>query len=105
MITRPPISTLFPYTTLFRSNQNHIPRTLASSRNARRVSWSPPSLPGFSFVRDRHRTVPPARPWLASGVLRERIPYSRYPVRHRQEIALGHSARTNSRDAKLPPAP
>src|SRR5215470_8449356 len=69
------------------------------------ISWSPPGPPGFSSVLDRHQTVPPAQPWLACGVLRERIPYSRYPVRRRREIALGHSARTNSRDAKLPPTP
>src|SRR3712207_8650215 len=40
MIRRPPRSTLFPYTTLFRSHQHRGPRTLAPETTApARVGW------------------------------------------------------------------
>src|SRR2546429_1520731 len=47
MIRRPPRSTLFPYTTLFRSAQTSTPRTAKwpETRHARPRRWSGPKLP------------------------------------------------------------
>src|SRR2546430_7904765 len=55
MIRRPPRSTLFPYTTLFRSRSTHI-RTPAPPRIA--APHAAPALekqPGHSVARIRHR--------------------------------------------------
>src|SRR5256885_9038521 len=41
MIRRPPRSTLFPYTTLFRSRQGHRPRQLGDWHDLRRVQVPP----------------------------------------------------------------
>src|SRR5690554_4042234 len=64
MIRRPPRSTLFPYTTLFRSTKN--------ARRRRRIRWRnerPPLLPRLRLLRQRHdplathrRTPVPERP-------------------------------------------
>src|SRR5215510_15363477 len=43
MIRRPPRSTLFPYTTLFRSGRVH-----SSSRTRRRIPWGPAARPASS---------------------------------------------------------
>src|SRR6185295_19854776 len=47
MIRRPPRSTLFPYTTLFRSAWRRSARRAARSSSPRRVSW-PPADPARS---------------------------------------------------------
>src|SRR5438270_9524447 len=49
MIPRPPRSTLFPYTTLFRSHQVHLVRTHAESpQGAEQTVWLPgPELSGL----------------------------------------------------------
>src|SRR2546430_16823745 len=60
MIRRPPRSTLFPYTTLFRSQWLRIHTSPAPSRRARR---EPPSrrAPHFSPWRRSAAAVPPRR--------------------------------------------
>src|SRR5688572_32534523 len=64
MIRRPPRSTLFPYTTLFRSTQNHSssanPSRIASKATAAEGCAEPSAsvrdVPGFSRYRDRKST-------------------------------------------------
>src|SRR5258708_17780547 len=56
MIRRPPRSTLFPYTTLFRS------RSACPDSAGRSTSWSPTASPSFSGrpSRQRQPTVTPS---------------------------------------------
>src|ERR1700693_4951904 len=72
---------------------------------ARLIWWSLPGRPELSSVRGRDRRVPPGLPSPACGVRRERIRYSRYPVRHPPEIGRRRSVRINSKGVKLPPRP
>src|SRR2546430_13350084 len=57
MIRRPPRSTLFPYTTLFRSSQLRSSPPLPLSRSRRRVCRSP--TPSPSRVKRTPRTAKP----------------------------------------------
>src|SRR5258707_7320666 len=50
MIRRPPRSTLFPYTTLFRSHARH------SSRYSRHLPWQSSVAPGLLIVGVRQQT-------------------------------------------------
>src|SRR5258708_19099001 len=55
MIRRPPRSTLFPYTTLFRSRRRRCPcRPSASSRSPAAPSRPSPSPPGSSSRSEEH---------------------------------------------------
>src|SRR5258708_24595008 len=67
MIRRPPRSTLFPYTTLFRSSAAHAAG--GADRHARRVSGDPP--PGYLFAAHAgsHRLSPRER--MASSIDRK----------------------------------
>src|SRR5258708_20091697 len=58
MIRRPPRSTLFPYTTLFRSCPGTVPRKVCSSRARRRSTlfFSPPTANRCSDSLDRKST-------------------------------------------------
>src|SRR5438552_12349737 len=80
MIRRPPRSTLFPYTTLFRSLRSDLrPATPRGSSVLRRVEWLaletpgvvPPSSPRVSTTPMRCLPIPrwlPAVAWLAVGL-------------------------------------
>src|SRR5690606_41538631 len=57
MIPRPPRSTLFPYTTLFRSTVDGTPM----------VIYVVPTRVGVSRFRSRHRRVAPGRPHTCGG--------------------------------------
>src|SRR5258707_15658651 len=63
MIRRPPRSTLFPYTTLFRSSRNGPPAPAARPRSPSRGSPSrcprAPALRAWARSRDRGHTTPP----------------------------------------------
>src|SRR3712207_7036339 len=56
MIRRPPRSTLFPYTTLFRSAVDHDPRRQAGVRGEVPAQRHPAVLPGGGLGRDRKST-------------------------------------------------
>src|SRR2546426_7008829 len=58
MIRRPPRSTLFPYTTLFRSHEPAREMTLWGTRTRASTPTSPdpPDLPGRSWSTDRKST-------------------------------------------------
>src|SRR5947199_2799496 len=58
MIRRPPRSTLFPYTTLFRSGANNIQAVPLAARFARRRDRCPP-LPVVLHSRPSRLAVPP----------------------------------------------
>src|SRR6266480_2177882 len=70
MIRRPPRSTLFPYTTLFRTPSPHGPRGLPRNGDrSRRRRRPPPAVPGFGSARrplppvpGQGRRSPPSRP-------------------------------------------
>src|SRR5260221_4012636 len=70
MIRRPPRSTLFPYTTLFRSGRHHRgvrggrQRGGRRRRTARRDAYRPPLLAGSDLHRDRSG---PGIAWLSVG--------------------------------------
>src|SRR2546426_12114356 len=70
MIRRPPRSTLFPYTTLFRSHRRNLPRDPRKVfRDCRRPARSPQrkTLPLMllSFITQRHAVLP--RPSVVAG--------------------------------------
>src|SRR2546430_6221666 len=62
MIRRPPRSTLFPYTTLFRSRANSLPQVLLRRRHIALVPWAsrsdsvPPSQSHRRSASDRKST-------------------------------------------------
>src|SRR3989442_8491773 len=65
MIRRPPRSTLFPYTTLFRSSISAAPSTYRTSR------W--PIRPGWSWTRsEEHTSELQSRPHLVCRLLLEK---------------------------------
>src|SRR2546422_11487890 len=87
MIRRPPRSTLFPYTTLFRSLTAQVIRHLLNVRQAGDLEeWVADSLPSFSLdnraVRDLYVT-------LSGDQIQERSLWPRYTghVRHRNRVA------------------
>src|SRR2546422_8687003 len=53
MIRRPPRSTLFPYTTLFRSLRNHQMLTLTTREGNPDLLVDPPGSPGYAALRRR----------------------------------------------------
>src|SRR2546430_13188444 len=55
MIRRPPRSTLFPYTTLFRSPRIHLAQRRAA-QNAAPVGWRPLRAEGHAGLEDRKST-------------------------------------------------
>src|SRR2546422_11774997 len=57
MIRRPPRSTLFPYTTLFRSGPELDPKLLEGLSNEKQVT--PQTPPTFLFHTDEDKAVPP----------------------------------------------
>src|SRR5256885_8187472 len=63
MIRRPPRSTLFPYTTLFRSGDDHMGGQGSASQTAmmRGVGASPGLSMGPAFLVDRRRVKTPKR--------------------------------------------
>src|SRR3712207_9431601 len=62
MIRRPPRSTLFPYTTLFRSQARRLDdRAAATGRFLRAGRGPPPSASGATPTSDRREEEPPAR--------------------------------------------
>src|SRR3989442_11124645 len=94
MIRRPPRSTLFPYTTLFRSNDperrplspHHFPRALCGRRSGSRVSHS-----GSSVDRSRseeHTSELQSRPHLVCRLLLEKkkkLSHAQILSRHAQQ--------------------
>src|SRR2546430_10315711 len=65
MIRRPPRSTLFPYTTLFRSNFQHAPGSVKLKVEPRPTSLStkiwPPCASTICFTIGRPRPIPPVK--------------------------------------------
>src|SRR2546426_8482331 len=57
MIRRPPRSTLFPYTTLFRSKEPVLPRRRPADG---RIDWRQPSRAIYDFIRALTRPYPGA---------------------------------------------
>src|SRR5258705_3515930 len=55
MIRRPPRSTLFPYTTLFRSPKHRVPPSISGVRPWARVSMSAPGGSKFGSEDKQHR--------------------------------------------------
>src|SRR5260370_39862414 len=88
MIRRPPRSTLFPYTTLFRSPRRAVPR-----RRARRA---------------RGRASAPGRPAVVTRVARTHHPHrarSHHDARTRSQIGGPHSELPSPLKFLIPPFP
>src|SRR3712207_7348668 len=80
MIRRPPRSTLFPYTTLFRSTWRHAPRRLVGRRGA-----SPPP------PQKKARSPAQARPLAPASPLRFTQSKSRAELQDRKSTRLNSS--------------
>src|SRR3989442_9663374 len=91
MIRRPPRSTLFPYTTLFRSNSTNLPTTF-SLRNSsvivstRSVAVTPPRRRPFNSTRsEEHTSELQSRPHLVCRLLLEK----------KKHLAKGNTCKRN----------
>src|SRR5258707_6334790 len=69
MIRRPPRSTLFPYTTLFRSHFNHCPRPKDWKRSSR---WLPMARRGRCWRSEEHTSELQSRQYLVCRLLLEK---------------------------------
>src|SRR3989442_11784882 len=74
MIRRPPRSTLFPYTTLFRSSETRLPCTTWLQRLARNRSETlePRRASGLSHRSEEHTSELQSRPHLVCRLLLEK---------------------------------
>src|SRR3989442_4085189 len=71
MIRRPPRSTLFPYTTLFRSNSS-IPRPPAPVTEPRRTTPCSPARAWYDVRSEEHTSELQSRPHLVCRLLLEK---------------------------------
>src|SRR5205823_12899092 len=61
LIPRPPRSTLFPYTTLFRSAEANVSWSRFMKRTSRSLTWGGPLLTLMSVIRVASKAVRPRR--------------------------------------------
>src|SRR2546422_4587184 len=92
MIRRPPRSTLFPYTTLFRSERNPLPASIEVKltprfRDAEHVNEVAERLRGFGFVRsEEHTSELQSRLHLVCRLLLEKK--KKKPISSRRHISV-----------------
>src|SRR2546422_11360505 len=79
MIRRPPRSTLFPYTTLFRSGRGGVAGARTGADTGRASGGGGPSVGASPSARARRRHGPAARHGAGRGGARVRAPDERQP--------------------------
>src|SRR6266516_2661126 len=91
MIRRPPRSTLFPYTTLFRSRQGHRRQVLRQRRHSQRPGGArhrtrhPAAIEPQHANRIRSGSLQAAQPHRAMRQSPQAIPAHRHPIRENRE--------------------
>src|SRR4051795_7746546 len=93
MIRRPPRSTLFPYTTLFRSNSSHTSSRKQKTAYEMKCDWSlrddlpePEPGPGELLIAVKATSVNPVDRFVAGGYLRAMADYT-FPVTMGRDFA------------------
>src|SRR2546427_7890578 len=101
MIRRPPRSTLFPYTTLFRSILMHLQIMKRQARAVATVHCHPPYSTGFAVAARR----PPDRKSTRLNSSHSQISYAVFCLKKKKKIKLNHISDSASPEDRISTVP